>query len=199
MVFDDTSVYGFARKPAYLCQSPVLEYQLYAAEKGVTENDIKSVRKTNDAINQQSKKRNAAAADWGLRSKYTRGELSATQYKWVQEGLPVYARAMTLADRTLFIAGPPDVVDEVQAFYAPDDADIRSKLFRQREAWEGRRGAQLLAVSIAGGDTLAAYPLESPPVWDGMAAAKGQLFLATVGGKVLCFGESAGTQTAAGR
>ena len=37
------------------------------------------------------------------------------------------------------------------------------------------------------GSTLADYPLESPPVLDGMAAAGGRLYLATAAGKVVCF------------
>jgi len=34
---------------------------------------------------------------------------------------------------------------------------------------------------------MAEYKLDSLPVWDGMAAANGRLYLATKSGKVLCF------------
>ena len=44
-----------------------------------------------------------------------------------------------------------------------------------------------MAVSADKGDELARWKLESPPVFDGMAAAGGKLYLATMSGKLLCF------------
>ena len=38
------------------------------------------------------------------------------------------------------------------------------------------------------GTRLAEHPLDAPPVWDGMAAASGRLYLSTADGKVLCLG-----------
>jgi outer membrane protein assembly factor BamB len=94
---------------------------------------------------------------------------------------------MVLAGRTLFVAGPQDVADELQAFYKPDDAENRSALDKQDSVLEDRQGAVLYAVSASNGEQLAEYKLDSLPVWDGMAAANGRLFLATKSGKVLCF------------
>ena len=37
-------------------------------------------------------------------------------------------------------------------------------------------------------EQLAEYRLDAPPVFDGLAAAGGQLYLATMDGKVACFG-----------
>jgi len=108
------------------------------------------------------------------------------KYHWSQQ-TPLHVRAMVLAGKTLFLAGPPDVVDEEQAFDHFADAAMQAKLAEQREALEGRKGALLWAVSAADGSKLAEYKLEMPPVWDGMAAANGRLYLATTGGKVLCF------------
>ena len=51
-----------------------------------------------------------------------------------------------------------------------------------------QKGAALWAVSAADGKRLAELKLDSMPVWDGMAAARGRLYLATRSGKVLCFG-----------
>jgi hypothetical protein len=92
-----------------------------------------------------------------------------------------------LAHKTLFIAGPPDLVDEEQAFYRPDDAEIQTRLREQAAALEGRKGALLWVVSASQGEKLAEYKLENLPVWDGMAAAEGGLYLVTKDGKVLCF------------
>ena len=44
----------------------------------------------------------------------------------------------------------------------------------------------LLAVSASGGGKTAEYALDTVPVWDGMAAAYGRLYLSTVDGEVLC-------------
>jgi hypothetical protein len=46
----------------------------------------------------------------------------------------------------------------------------------------------LWAVSAGDGERLTEYQLESPPVFDGMVAANGRLYLATMDGKVVCFG-----------
>ena len=43
------------------------------------------------------------------------------------------------------------------------------------------------AVSAADGKKLAEQKLDSPPVFDGLIAAGGRLYLATTDGRVLCF------------
>jgi len=85
----------------------------------------------------------------------------------------LWVRAMVLAERTLLLAGPPDVL-------AADDPTA---------AWEGRRGGLLRAVATDDGSTLAEYELPAPPVFDGMAAAAGRLYLATVDGRVVSWAE----------
>jgi len=89
-------------------------------------------------------------------------------FQWV----PIRIRAMVLAGQTLFVAGPPDLVDAADPY----------------AALEGRGGGVLRAVSAADGRQLAELPLDGVPVFDGMAAAGGRLFLVTVDGRALCFG-----------
>ena len=83
-------------------------------------------------------------------------------------------------------------VDEEQASRSFNDPEIQRKLAEQEAAFEGRRGAILAAVSAADGKQLAAYRLKSMPVFDGMAAAGGRLYLAASDGKVLCLGAGEG-------
>jgi len=83
--------------------------------------------------------------------------------------LPVRIRAMVKAGPTLFVAGPPDTFD-ADAPYAP---------------FEGRRGATLVAVSAEDGKKLAQLALDSPPVFDGMIAARGRLFVSLSDGSVV--------------
>jgi outer membrane protein assembly factor BamB len=84
--------------------------------------------------------------------------------------VPVRIRGLVRTGNALFAAGPPDACD-------PDDP---------LAALEGRRGATLLTFDPRDGRQLAEYPLVSPPVFDGLAAAAGGLYLSTVAGSVLC-------------
>jgi len=94
---------------------------------------------------------------------------------------------MVLAGGTLFIAGPPELVNENRVFQRRREQGLLDKLRAQEEALEGKRGGSLLAVSASDGSGVATYKLESPPVWDGMAACGGRLFMATMSGEVVCF------------
>lgn len=89
-------------------------------------------------------------------------------FKWV----PVRIRAMVAAENALFVAGPPDVID-------PRDP---------MASFDGRKGAVLWVVSKEDGERISQYRLDSPPVFDGMAAADGCLYLSTLDGKVICMG-----------
>lgn len=95
-----------------------------------------------------------------------RGETSVG-FRWWRP-IPTQAWAMLQASDVLFVAGPEH------------DA------LGSEAALAGQSEAILLAVSTADGRPLARTPLPSPPVWDGMAAAEGCLFLATRDGRVLC-------------
>ncbi len=87
--------------------------------------------------------------------------------------IPVRVRAMVVAAEKLFVAGPPDVV--------PDDDPLA--------AFEGRLGASLVAFSTADGRQLAdAAKLDAPPVYDGLIAAAGRLYLSLDDGRVVCYG-----------
>jgi outer membrane protein assembly factor BamB len=93
-----------------------------------------------------------------------RGEGTAL---WEQP-VPLQVRAMVLADNVLFLAGPRAGVHDLPA--AGDVAE------------EGL----LMAISASDGTELAQYRLGSSPVFDGMAAAPGRLYISTTDGKVLC-------------
>jgi hypothetical protein len=194
MVCDESSVYSFGRKPEYLCQSSVLEYQLYAADKEIRDESIKRVIAAERQMNAASEKRNSHAADRGVRKKFPLSDRSAASYKWLKDDPPIHVRAMVVGNETLFIAGPKDVVDEEQAFSVrspkdnnPNDGEIEGKLAEQSAALEGSKGGCLLVLSASDGQKIAEYELESPPVWDGMAAANNRLYFANKHGKILCF------------
>jgi outer membrane protein assembly factor BamB len=85
--------------------------------------------------------------------------------------VPLLARAMLLGEGEIVIAGPP----------AGDIKDLA-------DALAGKQGGILLAASRADGKTLGEVKLESAPVFDGMAAAGGRLYVSCIDGKVRCFG-----------
>ena len=82
--------------------------------------------------------------------------------------IPVRATAMVLAGHHLFLAGSPDVIDPKDPY----------------GALEGRKGAELWAVSTADGRKLATHRLAAPPVFDGLIAAQGKLFIVMADGTV---------------
>ena len=55
--------------------------------------------------------------------------------------------------------------------------------------FRGRDGAALCLVNAADGKPLAQYALESPPVFDGMIAARSRVFLSLEDGSIVCFGD----------
>ncbi len=166
LVFDETTVYGYGRKPQYYRWTTPMEYQLFATAKQPEQVRLGTAQQRRRGAGRQPNR--GIALDW------------------TQE-VPVLVRAMVLADETLFIAGPPDVVDEVQSLSTFDEAATQQLLARQAAVYEGSEGALLWAFSTKG-EKLAEQKLDSLPVHDGMAAANGRLCLSTIDGKVMCYG-----------
>ena len=91
--------------------------------------------------------------------------------QWTEQ-IPVRVRAMVLAGDTLILAGTPDQVPKDDPY----------------AAFDGRIGATLWTVSVGDGKKLAEHKLDSPPVFDGMAAANGRVYLSTTDGTLRCLG-----------
>ena len=109
--------------------------------------------------------------------------LSATEYRKLAlkgqksvrflwwKPIPIQVRAMVKTRDVLFVAGP------------------RGGELTSRAALAGQADGTLLAVSPDDGRVLAEMHLPAAPVWDGMAAAGGRLFVSTRDGRVLCLGK----------
>ena len=95
---------------------------------------------------------------------------------------------MVLAQDVIFVAGPPDVMDEEETFrrIMAKDSSVDEIISKQQAALDGNQGAVLLAISKETGETLGKYELGYLPTWDGMAAANGNLFLSTEKGTITC-------------
>ena len=166
LVNNDNTVFGYGRKQEFYRWTSVLDYQLFAAA-------LLLEQPKDPVISKQGPGRSGVA------------------YHWTRD-VPIMVRAMVLAGDKLLIAGPPDLVDEVAAFETFSDAATRKQLVLQEAAWKGESGATLQAVDAATGDTLSEYQLESPPVFDGMIVAGGRVFMATMDGRLLAYGERNG-------
>ncbi len=192
LCFDETRVYGYGRKPQYMLNSSVLEYHLFAAEKVVTKEAIDQLGKNDRAMNARSNHKNAISSDWRVLHFFPPENLSAAKLYWNLDQPALIARAMTVAADTLFVAGPPDLLDERQAYHNPDDREVRARLKRQAEALEGRLGGQLWAFNKKDGKLAARYALDTFPVFDGMAAAGNSLYMTTINGSVIRFSGTGG-------
>lgn len=91
-------------------------------------------------------------------------------FQWWQ-GVPVEAWAMLKSDDVLFVAGP----------VAGDRKGMISAA-----AFAGTAGSKLVSISPVDGHILAAVDLPGTPVWDGLAAADGRLFMTTRDGRIVC-------------
>ncbi len=87
-----------------------------------------------------------------------------------EKKVPVLVRAMVLAGNALCISGIPSTGDMEQM-----EAGIK-----------GKTKGMLFLSSPEDGSVMAKYELESPPVFDGMAAANGKLFISAMNGSMLC-------------
>lgn len=105
--------------------------------------------------------------------------------------VPIVARSMALAGKTLFVSGPPDTIDEEYAFerLAARDPEILKELAEQDAALSGERGAKMWAVNVETGEQSAGLEITSPPVWDGITVAQGRVYVSTMDGRIQCFGK----------
>ena len=166
LVFDASNIYGFGRNQYGTHGSHIglgkTHFRLFAASRRPL-----SVDKPTDKKQQRRGKASAK---------------STVKYYW-SEQTPLVVRAMVLAGRTLFLAGTEEADPVGNKTLISNEADALAAL-------EADKGALLCGVSPENGKKLAEYNLESQPVFDGMAAANGRLYLATKNGRILCFAEN---------
>ena len=180
---DNNTVYGFGYKPEFYVESLVFDFQLYAAELAGNKSSMEKI--VHPA--QDFSKVVRYLSDWKLRQGLPGDEQTAVQYKWKVEDPPLQARGLVVAGKTIFVAGPPDILKEEDTFFNLDNEAVRKKLEEQEALLEGKGGSVIWAVDAKTGEKLSEYKLDSMPVWDGMAAANGSVFLSTVDGEVICY------------
>ena len=193
MAFDDQNVYAYGRDPELLSNSSVLEYRLYSARKDhgpVATPAPPAAKKGRRAKKPQRAPTGGLAGpsvDWKKMAQLPESRLTRLKFNWKLEHPPIVVRAMVATAGKLFVAGPPDVVDE-KAMWGRSNEDLFGKKMRdQVDALEGRKGALLWAVATGDGKKLSQQTLDVLPAFDGLIAADKRLFLSTADGSVICF------------
>ena len=112
------------------------------------------------------------------------------QYDWTSH-VPVVTRAMSMAGKEVVVSGTPSVMNEEEAFakIMEKDPAIQQTLKEADAAIRGQRGAAVKLVGKESGQVGRELPLKSAPVWDGMAVARGHLYIVTEDGKIQCYGQ----------
>jgi outer membrane protein assembly factor BamB len=151
MSIGDDKVYAFGRQPQYYRWTRPLEYRLFAADKQWKKSATTPAPKPKARANRKRRQSEGPVP------------IDNTEnYTWSAE-VPILVRAMTLAGKTLFVAGPEDVLQEEGTDKGKED-----QILKQEAALLGNSGAVLWAVSAESG-------------------ANGELYLATTDGRVSCW------------
>ncbi|MCA8997398.1 MAG: PQQ-binding-like beta-propeller repeat protein, partial [Planctomycetaceae bacterium] len=124
----------------------------------------------------------------GRRGNNAQKKQSYVEHTWTSD-IPIYVRAMVLANRRLFLVGPEDVINEEETFdqLSREDKSVEPLLAKQDEILNGHEGAWILSVDSDTGETSGKLKIDALPVWDGLAAANKKLFLTTLDGKIRCY------------
>jgi hypothetical protein len=160
-VFDKDHVYAFCRLPYLHCWVRALEFHIYAAPRSAPS---KGQPKTPKYIHVRDKSKLKL-----LTKKLTSPSL---RFVWSQYDPNLFARAMVLTNSSLFVAGPPAIRNETT-----EDAMDR---------WLGKKGGILWSLSRKDGSKQHELRLPAQPVFDGMAAANGRLYIALQNGSIVC-------------
>jgi hypothetical protein len=169
--YDSTSIFGYGRNKYPSGNTGQARggeaYQLFACDRptvAVTSKQLKARRRRRGAKTPANKP-------------------NSTAYRW-ENKLPFHVRAMVIAGDMILAAGPPELA---QASGTGEKALVLKNPDETLRAWQGEQGGKFWAISTTDGKTLAKYSLDSPPVFDGMAATAGRVYMATTDGHVVCF------------
>ncbi|MHC4642186.1 MAG: hypothetical protein ACYS32_11120, partial [Planctomycetota bacterium] len=90
-------------------------------------------------------------------------------------------RAMVLTSDKLVVAGPPDLRKKEVGILAYSNEE------ESQASFKGEKGVMLRVVSTADGRTVSEKKLDAMPVFDGMSAARGRVFVSLRNGEVQCW------------
>ncbi|MDP6636520.1 MAG: PQQ-binding-like beta-propeller repeat protein [Phycisphaerae bacterium] len=187
MSFDDKRIYGFRSDPLGNMLHPRTSYKLFCADKEPPQAVIaKPIPAPAPKARQKGKAKGKKP-----RKPRVRRPRGGIKHHWQVETPGLLVNAMVLGKGKLVLAGPPDLADETKMLgHLPGaDDDSNRQVQAQAEAWMGKRGGLLRVVSCETGEKLSECKLDSVPLFDGMSAAEGKLFIVTLDGNIVCIGK----------
>jgi len=162
LVMDDQYVYGFGREMKYYKWTNPIEHMLYAASRDLAPLKMLPADRAEDEKNK------------------------ARKHLWNKK-MPLFARGLLVSGDHLFVAGPEDIVDEEKLARQWNAPEAVKRIQRQSRLFTGKEGGMLWVVNKKTGEKTAELKLDTIPVFDGLAAARGRLYIAGVDGRVACF------------
>ena len=187
---DEVAAFAKADTPPTAEDETLVLYHIYDAGKAQDQSDHGNDGVIGGGIN-SVKGKYGNAIELGGKGKATRrrrpkrGIYSVT-HDW-SVSIPILVRGLVLTGDALFVAGPPDVLDEEEAMKRFAEPEIQELLKSQEAAMTGAQGGRLLAVSKADGAVISQIELDTFPVWDGLCATQGRLYMSALDGTVRCF------------
>jgi outer membrane protein assembly factor BamB len=163
MVADNTHLFGFGRTK--YGWGSAFEYKLYSAPLAAAETDTAAKGSNDKRRRGKNKKRSNKTTVWSVDS-------------------PLLVRGMVKAGDTILIAGPKRLYNELETIQSLHDPAVQAQVEVQLQAW--RSSAELVSVSAADGGEKNRIALETMPVWDGMAVARGAIFISGKDGLIRC-------------
>ena len=110
-------------------------------------------------------------------------------HRWT-EPVPLHVFGLVLAGDTLFMAGPPRIdaakTRELLKVATTDQYELPPTLRDAVDTFAGQKGGVLCAISKAEGEKTMEMKLATVPVFDGLIAAMGRLYMSMRDGAVMC-------------
>ncbi len=166
MAFDGDKVYGYGRTRIASAATghKADEYHLYGVKKVLMQTGLPKARK------KRGKKAEKPVAKKPMKPKPV----------WADKQ-SLIVRAMVLTQDKLVVAGPPDLRKKETSLLAYTNEEESLASFR------GERGVMLRILNASDGQTLSECSLEAMPVFDGMSAAQGRVFVSLKNGELQCW------------
>jgi outer membrane protein assembly factor BamB len=176
MCYDKDSIFGYGRS-AYPGGNTGQwrggeKYQLYACDRKAPQ-PVAAAPKPPPESKSKSKRK----------GRPKKPALPKVTYRWTQ-GVPLLATSMAVAGEHIFLAGPPDVAKPQGT--SGEQLLHLTNAEAAADAWEGKGPGVLSVHKVGDGSQVAESAIPAPPVFDGMAAAGGSLFLALKNGELIC-------------
>ena len=179
LAFDDSKVSGYGRDPRFRLWTTAHRNQLFLA-------DLDYDPKLGDRLFKEQRERKESIFDAENVHLKNVSDISPLKFDWRLEEPDIVVRAMCMSEDLVFVAGPPNFIDEHKAFDRLSEKTTQERVAEQQASFDGKKGTILRALSRVDGKVMAECRLEGLPVFDGMAIANDSLFITMSQGRVVC-------------